>query len=33
MAAPWGARLGARQKSKKDVMGYILAQFGAFRRI
>ena len=33
MAAPLGARLGARQKCKKYVMGDLWAKFGAFGRI
>ena len=33
MAAPWGARLGAHQKSKMYDMGDLWAKFGAFGRI
>jgi hypothetical protein len=33
MAAPRGARLGVRQKSKEYGMGNIWAKFGAFGRI
>jgi len=33
MAAPWGVRLGAYQKSKQYDMGNLWAKFGAFERI
>ena len=33
MVAPWGARLGARQKSKQYNMDDLWAKVGAFRRI